>query len=87
MFDQTSKSLTFSYGAKPEGAYDLNEGTNSPAWWTQRANIEKVVFDASFANARPTSCYYWFSGCENLTQIEGLEYLNTEEVTNMSYFF
>ena len=87
VFDQTSKSLTFSYGAKPEGAYDLNEGTNSPAWWTQRANIEKVVFDASFANARPTSCYYWFSGCENLTQIEGLEYLNTEEVTNMSYFF
>lgn len=86
VFDQTSKSLTFSYGAKPEGAYDLNEGTNSPAWWTQRANIEKVVFDASFANARPTSCYYWFSGCENLTQIEGLEYLNTEEVTNMSYF-
>ena len=87
VFDQTSKTLTFSYGAKPEGAYDLNEGTNSPAWWTQRANIEKVVFDASFANARPTSCYYWFSGCENLTQIEGLEYLNTEEVTNMSYFF
>ena len=87
VFDQTSKTLTFSYGAKPEGAYDLNEGTNSPAWWTQRANIEKVVFDASFANARPTSCYKWFWAFSNLAQIEGIEYLNTEKVTNMDWMF
>ena len=87
VFDQTSKTLTFSYGAKPEGAYDLNEGTNSPAWWTQRANIEKVVFDASFANARPTSCYKWFWAFNNLAQIEGIEYLNTEKVTNMDWMF
>ena len=87
VFDQTSKTLTFSYGAKPEGDYDLNEGTNSPAWWTQRANIEKVVFDASFANARPTSCYKWFWAFNNLAQIEGIEYLNTEKVTNMDWMF
>ena len=87
VFDQTSKTLTFSYGAKPEGAYDLNEGTNSPAWEKQRANIEKVVFDASFANARPTSCYKWFWAFSNLAQIEGIEYLNTEKVTNMDWMF
>ena len=87
VFDQTSKTLTFSYGAKPEGAYDLNEGTNSPAWEKQRANIEKVVFDASFANARPTSCYKWFWAFNNLVQIEGIEYLNTEKVTNMDWMF
>ena len=87
VFDPTSKSLTFSYGAKPEGAYDLNEGANSPTWSTQRANIEKVVFDASFANARPTSCYKWFWAFNNLTQIEGIEYLNTEKVTNMDWMF
>ena len=87
VFDQTSKSLTFSYGAKPEGAYDLNEGTNSPAWWTQRANIEKVVFDTSFAMARPTSCYWWFAGCKNLTEIEGVENLNTRNVTSMRNMF
>ena len=87
VFDQTSKTLTFSYGAKPEGAYDLNEGTNSPAWEIQRANIEKVVFDASFANARPTSCYKWFWAFNNLAQIEGIEYLNTEKVTNMDWMF
>ena len=87
VFDQTFKTLTFSYGAKPEGAYDLNEGTNSPAWEKQRANIEKVVFDASFANARPTSCYKWFWAFNNLVQIEGIEYLNTEKVTNMDWMF
>ena len=87
VFDQTSKTLTFSYGAKPEGTYDLNEGTNSPAWEKQRANIEKVVFDASFANARPTSCYKWFWAFSNLAQIEGIEYLNTEKVTNMDWMF
>ena len=87
VFDQTSKTLTFSYGAKPEGAYDLNEGTNSPAWREQGDNIETVVFDASFANARPTSCFFWFLNCSNLTTIEGIEYLNTENVTNMNSMF
>ena len=88
VFEAANGTLTFRCDyAKPEGAYELNEDSNQPAWYSNRADINKVVFDASFANARPTSCYYWFSGCENLTQIEGLEYLNTEEVTNMSYFF
>ena len=87
VFAQTSKTLTFSYGAKPEGAYDLNEGTNSPTWAKHAANIKKVVFAASFAKARPTSCYNWFRYCEKLTQIEGIEHLNTEEVTDMSWMF
>ena len=88
VFDESTRTLTFRYGpSKPEGAYDLNEGTNSPAWEKQRANIEKVVFDASFANARPTSCYKWFWAFSNLAQIEGIEYLNTEKVTNMDWMF
>ena len=80
-------TLTFGYGAKPAGAYDLNEGDVQPAWNDQSTNINKVVFDASFAKAKPTSCYKWFCGCGNLAQIEGIEYLNTEEVTNMAWMF
>ena len=82
-------TLTFRCGvSKPAGAYDLNVGTYYPGWYhTQREKIKTVVFDASFANARPTNCYYWFSGCKNLTEIKGIEYLNTENVTNMSYMF
>ena len=87
VFDQPSETLTFGYGAKPAGAYDLNEGDVQPAWNDQSTNINKVVFDASFAKAKPTSCYKWFCGCGNLAQIEGIEYLNTEEVTNMAWMF
>lgn len=88
MFDNATETLTFSYkGFKPEGAYELNEGENTPKWISKNSYVKKVVFDASFAKARPTSCYYWFRGCDMLTQIEGIEHLNTEEVTDMSWMF
>ena len=88
MFDNATETLTFSYkGFKPEGAYELNEGGNTPEWISKNSYVKKVVFDASFANARPTSCFSWFRGCENLTTIEGIEYLNTENVENMSFMF
>ena len=87
-FDNATRTLTFRYkGVKPEGAYGLNEGTSDPGWIGQRSKIKKVVFDASFANARPTSCYKWFYDCKELTNIEGIEYLNTEKVTDMSWMF
>lgn len=88
MFDDATGTLTFSYkGFKPEGAYELNEGGNTPEWISKNSYVKKVVFDASFANTRPASCYKWFCGCVNLAQIEGIEYLNTEEVTNMAWMF
>ena len=88
MFDGVTGTLTFGYkGVKPEGAYDLNEGDNTPEWISKNSYVKKVVFDASFANTRPTSFFSWFRGCENLTTIEGIEYLNTENVENMSSMF
>ena len=87
-YDKATETLTFRYkGVKPEGAYDLNEGTTEPGWRTHKNEIKKVVFDASFANARPTSCYYWFYECKNLANIEGIENLNTEKVTDMTLMF
>ena len=87
-FDNSTETLTFKCGpSKPEEAYDLNVGTNNPGWLAQKEKIKKVVFDASFANARPTSCHYWFAVCSNLTTIEGIEYLNTEKVTDMNSMF
>ena len=88
MFDNATETLTFSYkGFKPEGAYELNEGGNTPEWISKNSYVKKVVFDASFVNARPTSCNEWFFSCSNLTTIEGIEYLNTAKVTNMNYMF
>ena len=87
-FDNATGTLTFRRSlSKPAGAYDLNEGNTKPGWLTQKENIYKVVFDASFANTRPTSCCKWFDGCQNLTEIKGIENLNTQNVTDMSSMF
>ena len=87
-FDDATGTLTFRYKAvKPKGAYDLNVQAFTPQWNKLGTNVKKVVFNASFANARPTICYAWFYNNTNLTTIEGIEYLNTEDVTNMEYMF
>ena len=81
-------TLTFRCGYKKtlgENEYALNSGEEKPAWETNKKNISQVVFEASFANARPTNCYAWFQNFENLKQIEGIENLNTANVTDMSY--
>ena len=83
-------TLTFLCGYKKtlgENEYELNSGKNQPKWNTPNNNITQVVFDASFANARPTNCYAWFQKFNKLKQIEGIENLNTENVTDMSYMF
>ena len=86
-FNNSTGTLTFKCGiSKPAGAYDLNE-SGEPGWSAQKANIKLVVFDSSFANAGPTSCYKWFYGYSNLKAIKGIEYLNTEKVKNMRYMF
>lgn len=93
VYNEATSTLTFKYGTKPAGAYSLNGVKYLPGWYKlndegSNANIiKKIVFDASFANARPTNCCQWFFGCKYLTTIEGIEYLNTENVTNMSNMF
>ena len=47
----------------------------------------RVVFDASFRDFRPTTTAKWFYDCKALKQIEGMEYLNTSEVKDMSKMF
>ena len=83
-------TLTFRCGYKKtlgENEYALNSGENSPKWSAHNTNVNLVVFDASFANARPTSCCAWFQSFYKLKQIEGIENLNTENVTNMFTMF
>ena len=71
-----------------ENEYELNSGKNLPEWVKRHSfSITKVVFDTSFANARPTSCYMWFYLCGNLNQVEGIKNLNTKEVTDMAGMF
>ena len=84
-------TLTFFLTSKEtlgENEYELNSGKNLPEWVKKHIfGITKVVFDTSFANARPTSCYMWFYLCGNLNQVEGIKNLNTKEVTDMAGMF
>ena len=93
VLDNAAGTLTFKHDAnKPVGAFSLNEAYAYPAWYagyggSNGNNIKRVIFDPSFANARPTNCYAWFFECKDLTVIEGLEYLNTENVKNTNSMF
>ena len=62
-----------------------------PAWAGTSHEVDKtttrVVFDASFRDFRPTTTAKWFYDCKALKQIEGMEYLNTSEVKDMSKMF
>ena len=46
-----------------------------------------MVFDPSFADARPTSTYDWFFAMPELESFTGMSNLNTSEVTNMDFMF
>ena len=99
VYDLFDDILTFYYddqiSSRQGGKFSLNTGNIMPDWYAEMHTVKKVVFDPSFAEARPTSCYQWFyddlsygEGEESqLKTIEGIEYLNTSEVTNMKEMF
>ena len=91
VFDDATKTLTFKYEEKETlgtNEYELNRGTSFPAWCDlHKSEITKAVFAPSFAEARPTTCAYWFGSCKKLKNIEGIEFLNTENVKDMRGMF
>ena len=92
-----ANTLTFKGGESvpTTGAYklyELNTDDNMPGWISDVASsvassCKKVVFDASFNDVRPTSCYFWFQGFSNLSTIEDIRYLNTDNVKTMQAMF
>lgn len=88
-WDAPTGTLSFHRGAtKPAGVNILALGTGTyPNWDTHAAEIKKVVFKAGFRDETHWTCSKWFSGCTNLTSIEGIENLNTSNVTYMNEMF
>ncbi len=67
--------------------YSLPSG-GIPDWCVPlREVIYNIHFDKSFRNYRPTNCSKLFYDLYNVEKIEGLEYINTSQVTNMSGMF
>ena len=88
-WDAPTGTLSFHRGGtKPAGdnILDLGYG-NYPNWDTHAVEIQKVVFKAGFRDETHTTCSKWFSGCTNLTSIEGIENLNTSNVKYMNEMF
>ena len=56
-----------------------------PVW--SGYTIHTAVFDASFRDFRPTTTDHWFLCLESLKSIEGLQHLNTSQVTKTSGMF
>ena len=95
-WNTTTNNLTFKYGNKPAdvageySCFDINGQTEGHPEWSEifkKPEVTTVVFDESFRYFYPTSCREWFSTGYYLKNIEGLEYLNTNEVTDMSQMF
>ena len=93
IYSEADNTLTFKYGEIPASGdgstvYSIPSSSYVPDWISAHASdIKKVVFDESFAEVRPTQCYCWFQNCSALTDIQGIQNLNTSEVTNMNYMF
>ena len=95
-WNTTTNNLIFKYGNKPAdvpgeySCFDINGQTEGHPEWSEifkKPEVTTVVFDESFRYFYPTSCREWFSTGYYLKNIEGLEYLNTNEVTDMSQMF
>ena len=94
VYDNANRTLTFYYDGRkaqhPSGVCELNNDDSAePEWYTKNFyyHINKVVFTPSFGDSRPTTTSKWFNGFMSLTTIDGMEYLNTSETTNMSEMF
>ena len=86
--------LTFYYdykkGEKEGTKFDMTWGESYPGWTKSSGNdtITIVKFDESFRDYhRLTSAYRMFDGLKQLSQIINLDYLDTENVTNMYSMF
>ena len=95
VYTQSNLTLTFYFDnlrtsrINTGKTYDLNTGSDLPDWITDKSTsyVTKVVFDPSFAGARPSTTSSWFHYLRYLETIEGLCYLNTSAVDNMSEMF
>ena len=83
--------LTFFYDKKKTERNGMDVGSYTSAglrpWNSESSSITTVVFDASFADYRPTSTANWFFSMGSLTTITGIDNLKTNNVTSMLGMF
>ena len=73
--------------AREGSVFDVYVDINNPDWASISSYVTHVEFTPQFAKIWPKSTMCWFKQMSNLTDITGIEYLNTGEVTNMNQMF
>ena len=72
----------------PEGALKMRTEQDDKNWTAAiRESITKVVFDKSFKGYTPYKLTYWFSSMPNLTELSGMENINTSKLEYMDQMF
>lgn len=94
VFDKVTETITFTYDQEERDPdrfreYVIQDDAYIPKWSEDRTirNAKAIIIDESFKDFRPKICNYWFYYCENAEEIQGLENLNTSEVTSMQGMF
>ena len=101
IWDEDSQTLYFDYGNAASIASDYHGKTTKkwsgndvidydsikPAWHEIAENVKKVVFQPAYKNVRPKTLSGYFFEFNNLSQIDGLENLDTSEAENMHNMF
>lgn len=82
VLSEDRKTFTFRYDEQGDNYAAFDFGHESVGY-----SVEKVIFAPSFKAYRPTSTAYLFDGSARLKEIEGIENLNTEQVTDMRLMF
>lgn len=91
-YESSTQTLTFKKNVGetlPENSAWVEDGTTVGAINEKLGNgtIVHIVFDKSFSRYTPTSLRSFFKNLRKLETITGLEYLNTEKVTEMNNMF
>ena len=94
---EDQKTLTFYYDTLRANRDGTTWGITDteylciPAWGPNvgyyNTTVLTAVFDASFRYFRPTTTARWFIYFQSLKSIEGIEHLNTSQVTDMRKMF
>lgn len=74
--------------------YDTEKGKHSGTILSRvedgvrrNSNVMACIFDPSFANFKPTRLDHFFYGNKNMKSVTGLQYLTTDDVTDMNWMF
>ena len=82
-------TVTFYYDDQKtvRGGMDINSSWLDDNVSSPYGSATKAVIDNSFASYLPTETLNWFFNCFNLTTIEGIANLKTDNVTHMTSMF